>query len=290
MKSPKFSIITVTWNNAQGLQRTLDSIRSLDYAAKEVIIIDGASTDETPSVIERNRDIITIAVSEKDKGIYNAMNKGITHATGDYVVFMNAGDCFAASDTLSTVNTRITGTTCDAKASDAGITSDAKASDADIILGSARYGDDLRTVPQAMTLYDILSLGINHQSTYYRTEVLKRYGFDEQYRIIADLKSVVEPVARDRATVLCIPDVLSVCEGGGLSKQRWRDALAENRRIIEEVVDPFYRKDYARLARINNAMLDDFALLSHFTSVFPVIRMLAKAVRFLNDKFKHIPV
>lgn len=268
MKNKRFSIITVTWNNASGLKKTLDSVRALRYADIELIVIDGASNDNTADILEQNKDIITNAVSEKDKGIYNAMNKGIRHVTGDYIVFMNAGDCFASADTLTTVN----------------------GYDGDIILGGAMYGDSLRMPLAEMTLYDVLSIGINHQSTYYKSDILKKYGFDESYRLIADLKSVVEPMARDKVSVCCITEVLSTCEGGGVSQQRWRDTIAENRRIIEEVVDPFYRKDYARMARINNAVIDDFILLSHFHSIFPVIRFLAKIMRFLNDKFKHIPV
>lgn len=268
MKDKRFSIITVTWNNGDGLKRTLDSIRRLDYQEKQVIVIDGGSTDDTSAVMEQNRDIITVVVSEKDNGIYNAMNKGIGYVTGDYVVFMNAGDCFASANTLTRVN----------------------AAEGDIILGGARYGESLRMVPEKMSLYDIISLGINHQSTYYKAEIIRKYGYDESYKLIADLKSVVEPVAREKISVACIPEILSVCEGGGLSKRRWRDTLIENRRIIEEVIDPFYREDYLRFARINNAMLGDFALLSHFHSVFPIIRLLAKVVRFLNEKFKHIPV
>lgn len=264
----RFSIITVTWNNAAGLRKTINSIRALRYSDIECIVIDGASSDDTSDVLEQNKDIITVAVSEKDNGIYNAMNKGIRYATGDYTVFMNAGDCFASPDTLTTVSK------CDG----------------DIILGGALYGNSLRMPLTEMTLYDVLSIGINHQSTYYKTSVLKQYSFDEDYRLIADLKSVVEPMARDKVRVDSITEVLSICEGGGLSQQCWRDTLVEKRRIIEEVIDPFYRKDYARMARINNAMMDDFIVLSHFHSVFPIIRLLAKVVRFLNDKFKHIPV
>lgn len=268
MTNKRFSIITVTWNNADGLRRTLDSVRTLNYLDKELIVIDGASKDNTADILSKNKDIITVVISEKDKGIYNAMNKGIKYVTGDYVVFMNAGDCFASADTLNTVSKY----------------------DGDIILGGAKYGDSLRMPLPSMTLYDVLSVGINHQSTYYKSEVLKKYCFDESYKLIADLKSVIEPMARDKARICCVIEILSICEGGGLSKQRWRDTLIENRRIIEEVIDPFYRDDYKRLARINNAMMDDFILLSHFHSIFPLIKLLAKVVRFLNDKFKHIPV
>ena len=266
--SKQFSIITVTWNNADGLRRTLKSVSALDYSCLELIVVDGASTDDTSSVIEEYKDIVTVFISEKDSGIYNAMNKGINHVTGDYVVFMNAGDCFADANVLSKVAEL----------------------DADIILGGAKYGDSVRLVPERMTLYDVLSLGINHQSTYYKSDLLRKYGFDESYKLIADLKSVIEPMTRDHAAIATIPSVLSICEGGGVSKQNWRDTLIENRRIVSEVVEPYYREDYLRFSRINNSMLDDFIVLSHFSSIFPLLRFMAKVMRFLNSKFKHIPL
>ena len=264
----KYSIIVVTRDNADGLGRTLQSVRQLDYDHKETIVIDGASKDNTMEVLEENKDIVTHFVSEKDTGIYNAMNKGIGCVTGDYVVFMNAGDCFAGSSVLSKVN----------------------GSDGDIILGGESYGGKERMVKSHMTLYDILSMGINHQAVYYRREILQRYGFDESYRLIADLKSVVEPLAKDRITVSCIPEILAICEGGGLSQQRWRDIRKENQRIIEEVVEPFYQGDYLRFSRINPDMLEEFSVLSAFHSVYPLVRLISRVLRFLNRKFKHIPL
>lgn len=263
-----YSIIVVTRNNAEGLGRTLQSIRQLNYGQKETIVIDGASNDNTMDVLAANKDLVTRFVSEKDTGIYNAMNKGIGYVTGDYVVFMNAGDCFAGSNVLSMVND----------------------SDGDIILGGESYGGKVRMVKPQMSLYDILSIGINHQAVYYRREVLQRYGFDESYRLIADLKSVVEPLVKEKITVTCVPEILAVCEGGGLSQHRWKDIRKENRRIIEEVVEPYYKTDYLRFSRINPEILDDFAVLSAFRSVYPLIRMISKMLRFLNKKFKHIPL
>ena len=195
----KYSVIVVTYNNADGLRRTLKSIRLLDYAQKEVVVIDGGSMDETLNVIAENQDIITISVSEKDNGIY-------------------------------------------------------------------------------------------HQAVYYRREVLQKYGFDESYKLIADLKSVVEPLVKDRITISCIMQPLAICESGGLSKQRWRDTLTENRRLIDETVDPLYKDDYLKMARINNSMIDYFIVLSYFPKTFLPLRWLAKTVRFLNGKFKHIPI
>ena len=264
----KYAIIVVTLNNAEGLSRTLQSIRSLNYDEKETIVVDGASKDSTPDLLTSNKDIITIAVSEKDTGIYNAMNKGIKHVTGDYVVFMNAGDVFAHNNVLDIVNRF----------------------DGDILLGGEEYGGQKRMPKEKMSLYDILSIGINHQAVYYRREVLQKYGFDESYRIIADLKSVVEPLSRDKVRVTSIPEVLAICEGGGVSQQRWREVLTERKRIIDEVVEPLYRDDYQVFSRINNNMLDDFIVLSHFRGIAPCIRVLARIMRFLNAKFKHIPI
>lgn len=267
-KERKYSIIVVTRNNAQGLERTLLSIRSLDYSQKETIVIDGASIDGTSTIILRFEDVVVTYVSEKDSGIYNAMNKGINFASGDYVVFMNAGDVFANHNTLSIVN----------------------AYDGEIILGSEIYGGKKRTVLSRMTLYDLFSVGINHQAVYYRKEVLQKYGFDESYKLTADLKSVVEPLIKERIRLSCVLDVLAICEGEGTSKVRWRDTLIENRRMIEELVDPFYKNDYLRFARINNGMLEHFRMLSYFPVLFPMLKVMSGIAGFINAKFKHIPV
>lgn len=263
-----YSIIVVTYNNADGLRRTLESIRQLDYPDKEVVVVDGGSSDGSLQIIAHYQDIISMSVSEPDNGIYNAMNKGIKLVNGDYVVFMNAGDVFANERVLALVSRY----------------------DGDILLGEDIYGGKRRRINDHLTLYDLLSTGIRHQAVYYRREVLQKYGFDESYKLIADLKSVVEPFVKDQIVITSVNEPLAVCESGGLSKQRWRDTLIEDRRLISEVVDPLYRDDYQKFARINNSMVYDFILLSYFPKVFPLIRLMAKIVRFLNDKFKHIPV
>ncbi len=263
-----YSIIVVTYNNADGLRRTLKSIRQLDYAKKEVVVIDGGSKDDSLNVIADFQDVIATSVSEKDKGIYNAMNKGVKMVHGDYVVFMNAGDKFAGAGILSLVN-RYEG---------------------DILLGEDIYGGKRRTMKARITLYYLLSNGVYHQAVYYRREVLQKYGFDESYQLIADLKSVVEPLIKDRIAITSIQEPLAICESGGLSKQRWRETLIENRRMIDELLDDCYKDDYLKFARINCSMLDDFIVLSQFHKTFPLLRWLTKAVRLFNDKFKHIPI
>ncbi|MDD3036878.1 glycosyltransferase family 2 protein [Bacteroides sp.] len=98
--TPKFSIITVTYNAGKVLEDTIQSVISQTYHRVEYIIVDGASTDATLSIIDKYRAQIHTVISEPDKGLYDAMNKGISLATGDYICFLNAGDCFHDDDTL----------------------------------------------------------------------------------------------------------------------------------------------------------------------------------------------
>ena len=98
--TPKFSIITVTYNAADTIEDTIQSVISQTYHHVEYIIIDGASKDNTLNIVDRYREHITCLVSEPDKGLYDAMNKGMQLATGDYLCFLNAGDSFHEDDTL----------------------------------------------------------------------------------------------------------------------------------------------------------------------------------------------
>jgi len=100
---PKISIITIVFNGADLLEGTIQSVVHQTYQNVEYIIVDGASKDETPSIIKKYEDQISQWISEPDKGLYDAMNKGIKMATGDFVWFMNAGDYIMAPDTLQKI-------------------------------------------------------------------------------------------------------------------------------------------------------------------------------------------
>ncbi len=107
MGNIRFSIITITFNAGKTLQPTIDSIKEQSYHNIEYIIIDGASTDDTLDIIKRNEKEITNYISEKDKGLYDAMNKGLKAATGDYVLFLNAGDSLHSPFTLRNIVSEI---------------------------------------------------------------------------------------------------------------------------------------------------------------------------------------
>lgn len=107
--TPKFSVITVIYNAAAVLEDTIQSVITQTYHHVEYIIVDGGSTDGTLDIVAQYRDRIATVVSEPDKGLYDAMNKGMRLATGDYLCFLNAGDSFHEDDTLQSIAHSLTG-------------------------------------------------------------------------------------------------------------------------------------------------------------------------------------
>lgn len=106
--TPKFTVITITYNAESVLENTIRSVASQTYQQIEYIIVDGASKDGTMEIVKKYNKYISNVVSEPDKGLYDAMNKGITMATGDYLCFLNAGDRFHENDTLQQIIQSIT--------------------------------------------------------------------------------------------------------------------------------------------------------------------------------------
>ena len=99
----RYTIITINYNNKEGLERTIKSTAKQTFKNFEYIVIDGGSTDGSVEVIKQYASEIDFWVSEKDNGIYHAMNKGVSHAHGDYLLFMNSGDTFHSPDVLNSV-------------------------------------------------------------------------------------------------------------------------------------------------------------------------------------------
>lgn len=113
MYRPIFSIITICYNAEKEIERTLKSVQEQTYSGIEYIIIDGASTDTTTHIIKNYTNIVSTYVSEPDKGLYDAMNKGLSYATGDYICFLNAGDTFFECNTLTKIVHGLNGNTPD---------------------------------------------------------------------------------------------------------------------------------------------------------------------------------
>ncbi len=221
MPLPKISVITVTYNDAAGLRRTLENLSRVDYPALEVVVVDGASTDGTRVVIDRFAHRLDHWVSEPDRGIYDAMNKGMALATGDYFWFVNAGDTLFDPAEVFEIFGR-------------------GEPWADIYYGetvvTAPSGKILglrkKKLPAEMTWRDFRrGMVVCHQSVIVSREVAPAY--DLRYRYAADVAWVLESLKRAR-TVVNTGRVLSVFEAGGTSTRRRRESLAERFSIMRE--------------------------------------------------------
>lgn len=191
----KFSIITVTYNAGKSLETTLKSIREQTFKDFELILIDGRSTDETLDIINANMDIISSFISEKDKGIYDAMNKGIKLAKGEFSVFLNAGDEFYDEHVLANVAKSVE-----------------NSNQYNIYLGYADYYDGKKR----KTVYpDLTNLPYKfcHQSMFYRTSILKSSPYDVRYRLSGDSELLYRLLAIGNK--ICTLNVKIVTEAAG---------------------------------------------------------------------------
>lgn len=168
----KFTVITVNYNNKKGLEKTIKSVLSQNYENYEYIVVDGGSTDGSREIIEHYKEDFSWWCSEPDKGVYNAMNKGIDHATGDYVIFMNSGDVFYDENVLN--NVALANPT------------------ADVVYGDwIRWFDNdhqqLMKAPDNAT-FDFFLSGDNicHQAMFIRLDTHRSNRYDEHYKILAD--------------------------------------------------------------------------------------------------------
>lgn len=172
----KISIITVCYNAEKIIEQTMESVLNQSYEDIEYIIVDGASTDTTAALIRKyTTDTRVRFISEPDNGIYDAMNKGIRLATGDYLEFLNAGDVFVNSDVIKSVVQKI------------------EESPADVM-----YGDIIYEYPDKTTsirvygqfcshlFYYLLGDCINHQAIFAKRECFEKYVFNTEYHICAD--------------------------------------------------------------------------------------------------------
>lgn len=168
------SVITVNRNNVSGLRSTIHSVIAQTAAPSEFIIIDGASTDGSAQLLQEYREYISYSVSEPDKGIYNAMNKGIAQAHGDYCIFMNSGDCFASQDVLE-------------KIASSGARADIICGDAVILTDPIGH----KVHPEEITLKYLYDSSICHQAAFIKRSLLEG-GYDESLKIVADRKLFLE--------------------------------------------------------------------------------------------------
>lgn len=224
----KFSIITVVFNDKQGVERTIKSVVDQTYKDFEYIIIDGGSTDGTVDVIKKYDDRITHWVSEPDKGIYNAMNKGIKVASGEYCNFMNAGDTFADNSVLE----RVTEVCNDSSV----MTGDTQT--CHLEHGQVTFDKIWHSPEEIIGGWKLINDALSHQSSFMKTKLLKNNPYNEDFKICSDWQFFVDEIVMKGESYQKIPFVVSCFDGNGISNPRNRDIIIEERKKFLSTVLP----------------------------------------------------
>lgn len=247
----KLSIITINYNNADGLRRTLASIASQTYLDIEHIIVDAASTDGSVDIIREYENTIkrsvtidksTIQVtwiSESDKGIYAGMNKGIRKATGDYIQILNSGDILAANDVTERMVNEVE-----------------RVSELTNERVPILYGNMIKQWPDGKHIVDRCKVGslsmlsfyhgmLNHDSAYIRRDLFEKFGlYDESLKIVSDWKWFLQAIPLGGITPVYVDIDVTVFDMTGVSESNTAFWKEERRPVLEELVPPMILADY----------------------------------------------
>jgi glycosyltransferase involved in cell wall biosynthesis len=206
MDDLKLSLITVNLNNAVGLEKTIESVCTQKYKGFEHIIIDGGSTDNSVNIIHKYSDNISSWISEPDKGIYNAMNKGISRAKGKYCFFLNSGDCLHNDDVLKDVFDLVP--------------------DEDLVYGSIVYSSENREFvselpdPENLSFRHFIKSTLPHPATFIKHSLFDKLGYFNECNIIcSDYEFFLIAIFKYGATLKRIPKIITVFDMNGISSK-----------------------------------------------------------------------
>ena len=210
---PKISIITVNYNNLEGLKKTVKSVENQTYQAFEYIVIDGGSTDGSAKFLDDNNRLFIYYVSEPDKGVYNAMNKGIKKASGEYLIFLNSGDHFYNDEVLEKNHQDIKG-------------SDIIYFDLQVIEGTKQF---VKTYPDTLSFSYFVEETLPHPATFIKKEAfLKTKLYKEDFKIVSDWKFFIDAICKYNLSYKHIRKPLTIFYIGGLSSNPKNQILKYN--------------------------------------------------------------
>ncbi len=198
----KLSVITINYNNASGLLRTIQSVKEQNYSDMEYIVIDGGSSDDSVTVIKEHEAFINKWVSEKDNGIYNALNKGIKMATSDYLLFLNSGDHLYNDDVLNGIDKYIDNT-------------DIIAFDINVL---GQGFNQINKHPEKIKFSYLVDDTLAHQAVFIKRSLFGKVGlYDETLKIVADWRFFIHAIVFHNATYKAVHEILSTYYLDGIS-------------------------------------------------------------------------
>lgn len=214
MIQTKISIVTVVYNGAQIIEETIISVVNQTYQNIEYIIIDGGSFDGTQEIIKKYEEKISYWISEKDNGIYHAMNKGIEVASGNYIIFMNAGDQFYEKETISHVFKETI--------------------NYDLIYGNTLLNTDGKKSLSRAKSFEKINYGMPfcHQSVFVKQELMKQYNFSLNYKLASDYNFFLTLYNQNKYSFKRTDEIISIYDNCGASMSL--DTIREKLKIIKK--------------------------------------------------------
>ena len=263
----RISIITINRNNAEGLKKTIRSVMEQTYTNYEFIIIDGGSTDESIDVISQYESKTDYWISEPDTGIFNAMNKGIRQASGDYLYFLNSADAFASPNVLKDIF-------------------EESNYNAPFINGHQLndFGNYTQRVPalnRSLSLFDFYWGTIKHQATFIHKDMFCKYGlYDENLKITADWKFFLQTIGlhNEQPQFVDTDIVLFQWDGISTNPQLQKKHKEERLAVLNECIPASIQKDYER-----------FHQMSDYEYLIPILKrskVFSLLIRILAKIFK----
>lgn len=220
---PLISIITVVFNGEKYLEKTIQSVINQNCDNTEYIIIDGASTDGTIDIIKKYEDQIDYWVSEKDDGIYDAMNKGLDLVSGEWVNFMNADDKFYDIDVLKNISY---------------VLLDNIGKKYLLIYGNVLYNKGL-FVKSKFSFKTYLHNTIHHQSAFYSRKLFRDFRYDINYKISADYELNLLLCKYHKKDTLYLDNAIALCEDDGISRKNYKESHTEMVSIRQKYFNKF---------------------------------------------------
>lgn len=237
----KLSIVTINYNNAEGLRRTLASVADQSYRDIEHIIVDAASTDGSVDIIKAYADVTKHTVvwsSEKDKGIYNGMNKGIRKASGDYIQILNSGDILASADVTERMIVALE------------VNGNPEFLYGNMVRKNYATGKlEGKSKEVEYSLRQYYASTMNHDCCYVHRSLYERYGlYDESLRIVSDWKWFLQAIGLGEVKPVYVDIDVTIFDASGISETNLELRNKERRQVLEEILPPAVLADYNKHA------------------------------------------
>lgn len=227
----KLSIITVNLNNKEGLQKTIDSVLSQTFKNFEWIVIDGGSTDGSKELIKQCSEHFSYWVSEPDKGIYNAMNKGVKVAKGEYLQFLNSGDWLVDETALERCFSH-------------GFSADIAYGDLFFVHADGKI--EKSTYPEHLTFRFLYQYSLGHNASFFKRELFQKDQYDESLKIVSDWAFFIKKVLENKDFEY-LDEIVTCFDTGGVSSVDRESVIRERDTVIRELVSDALVRDYNKM-------------------------------------------